>query len=418
VTNALRFVRPPARLESREVRVLALLSVVAFAQGWAGNVLTHTLAFTRVTFGLSDRGIADVEAVVRGVALLALFLSWWSDHHGRRAPLLAAFVMLPAANLVTAFMPSLQAFAAAQAVARIGTMALGALALVVLAEEVAPAVRGYASALFVLFLSMGTGFGLLVSPIADISPEAWRILFGLSALPLAVFPFLAFRLRESRLFEPPERRPPLAAVLRPGVAGHFWPMAGLSFAVAAFTGPGANFILPRMVNDLAWQQGGASLMLVATSTPAVILGLLAGGRISDLVGRRPTEVVAILTGVGGGVLLYFSESGWSIGAGIFLAILGSSAFAPAFAAQRAELFPTEVRATATAWLVNAGIFGGLGGFLAGRVVIDRWGLPRTIAALGLLLLAASTLVMLLPETRGANLAGAPRRPQAPGDLSG
>jgi SHS family lactate transporter-like MFS transporter len=416
--NALRFVRPPARLEGREIRVLALLSTVAFAQGWTGNVLVHTLAFTRVTFGLSDGGIADVEAVVRGVALLALFLSWWSDRHGRRGPLLAAFVMLPVANLVTAFMPTLQTFAAAQSVARVGTMALGALALVVLAEEVTPAVRGYASALFALSLSMGAGFGLLVSFVAETSPEAWRLLFGISALPLAVFPLLAAHLQESRLFKPPAKRPPLAAVLSRGAARHFWPMAGLSFAVSAFTGPGANFILPRMVNDLSWQQGGASLMLVATSTPAVILGLLAGGRISDLAGRRPTEVAAIFTGVGGGILLYFSDSGWLIGAGIFLAILGSSAFAPAFAAQRAELFPTEVRATATAWLVNAAIFGGLAGFLAGRFVIDSWGLPRTIGGLGLLLLAASALVALLPETRGTDLAGEPVAPQADRALSG
>jgi MFS family permease len=418
VKNPLRFLRPPARLEARELKVLALLSVVALAQGWAGNVLTHTLAFTRVTFGLSDSGIADVEAAVRSVALLALFLSWWSDHRGRRGPLMVAFVILPAANLATAFMPSIQSFAAAQGIARVGSMALGALALVVLAEEVAPAMRGYASALFALFLSMGTGFGLLVSFIAEISPGAWRLLFGISALPLAALPLLALHLRESRLFRPSAGRPPLASILKPGLAEHFWPMAGLSFAVSAFTGPGANYILPRMVNDLSWNQGPASLMLVATSTPAVILGLLAGGRISDLAGRRPTEVAAIFTGVGGGILLYFSDSGWLIGAGIFLAIMGSSAFAPAFTAQRAELFPTEVRATATAWLVNAAIFGGLAGFLMGRFVIDSWGLPRTIGALGLMLLAASALVALLPETRGINLAAEPPGPQADNALSG
>ncbi len=101
-----------------------------------------------------------------------------------------------------------------------------------------------------------------------------------------------------------------------------------------------------------------------------------------------------------------SEEGWVIGLGVFLSIAGASAFAPAFAAQRSELFPTEARATATAWLVNAGILGGLGGFLAGRFAIGAWGVPVTIAGLGGLTLLSMALLALLPETRGADVLGA------------
>jgi MFS family permease len=403
---AVRFalLAPPVPLQRREIGVLALLGAVAFSQGWTSNVFTHTLAYTRVTFGLTDQGIADVEAVVRATALIALLLSWWADHRGRRGPLLIAFLILPAANLATAFAPSLPVFAALQGVARIGTIALGALGLLVIAEEVNPAVRGYASAVFALGLSMGAGFGLLLTPAAQAGDETWRLLFGASALPLLLFPLLALRLRESRAFRPGTRAP-LVAALRGGLARHFWPMAGLSFAVTAFTGPGAGFLNPRLVNDLDWGQGKATLLLVLASTPAVLLGLLAGGRASDLVGRRPTELVAIAVGVAGGVTAYFSEEAWAIGLGVFLSILGSSAFAPAFTAQRAELFPTEVRATAGAWLINAAILGGLGGFVAGRFAIGAWGVPVTIAGLGGVLLAASSLLILLPETKGADLLG-------------
>ena len=381
-----------------------MLAAAAFSQGWAANVFTHTLAYTRETFGLTDQGIADVEAVVRATALLALLLSWWADRRGRRAPLLIAFALIPTANLMTAFAPSLPVFAALQGVARIGTIALGALGLLLIAEEVNPAVRGYAAGIFAMGLSMGTGFGLIVTPQAQASDEAWRWLFGASALPLLLLPVLYLRLRESRAFRPGTHAS-LGAALQAGRAARFWPMAGLSFAVAAFTGPAAGFINPRLVNDLGWAQGGASLLLVLASTPAVPLGLLAGGRAADLIGRRPTELVAMIVGVGGGVLVYFSEAGWAMGVGIFLSILGSSAFAPAFGAQRAELFPTEMRATATAWMVNAGILGGLGGFLAGRFAIGAWGVPVTIAGLGGLLLASAALLLLIPETRGADLIG-------------
>jgi len=79
-----------------------------------------------------------------------------------------------------------------------------------------------------------------------------------------------------------------------------------------------------------------------------------------------------------------------------------------YGVQRAELFPTEARATAGAWLVNAGILGGLGGFLAGRFAIGAWGVPVTIAGLGGILLASMTLLALLPETKGSDVVGATR----------
>jgi len=404
-SSLLRHLAPPEPLGWREIKILILLGLVAFSQGWAGNVLTHTLAFTRVTYGLSDAGIADVQAIVRTVALLALAFSWWSDHRGRRGPLLLAFSVMPVANLLTVFADSLAAFAAWQSITRIGTVALGALALVVLAEEIEPKARGYAAAVFALFLSMGTGWGLLLSSIAERGDEAWRWLFGLSSVSLLVFPLLALHLKESRAFRRGTPRPPLAAVLRRGLARYFWPMALLSFAVSSFTGPGANFILPRMVNDLGWEQGPASLLLVITSTPAVLLGLLVGGRAADLIGRKPTELVAMVVGVAGGLAFYWFESGWILGAGIFGSVLGASAFSPAYSAQRAELFPTEVRATAGAWTVNASIAGGLFGFLAGRFVIDAWGLSATISVLGGLVLTSTLMLTLLPETRGSDIIG-------------
>ena len=399
----LEHLRPPEPLSRRELGVLALLATIAFGQGWAGNVLTHTLPFTREGFGLSDQGIADVQAIVRSVALLALVFSWWGDNRGRRGPLLFAFFLLPAANLATAFAPNLTTFATFQGVARIGTIAIGSLALVVLAEEMNPTVRGYAAAVYALFLSMGTGFGLLISPLGDTGDDGWRLLFGVGTVPLLVLPVLMLRLRESRAFRPGRPRPSIGALLRSGTARYFWALAGLSFVIAAFSAPAANFILPHMVNDLGWPQSKASLLLVLVSTPAVVIGLLAGGRIADTVGRKPTEVVAMLVGAAGGVCFYLFDNGWVLGTAIFVSILGSSALAPAFTAHRSEVFPTGIRATATAWIVNAAIFGGLGGFLAGRFVVNAIGLAGMMTMLGLLVVAATGLVALLPETRGISL---------------
>lgn len=384
--------------------MLGVFAIVSLAQGWTGSTLTHALPFVQDEFALSDAQVFDLMAIVRVVSLAALLISWRSDRSGRRVPLLASFALLTTANLATAFIPSYSGFVIVQSIARIGTIALGALAVVMLAEELGREVRGYVIGIYSLVGSIGTGLGLLLRPLEG--SAGWRLLFGLSALPLVALPFLLRRVRESRAFTRPVRRPSIGAGLTRDHAAVFWPMALLSFALSAFSSPVANLALIRLENQLAWTTGSASLLLIATTAPGVTLGLLAGGRFADVIGRKATEAISIVVGVTGGVLLYFLE-GWPMGFGLFFATLGASAFAPAFASQRTELFPGAIRSTAGAWLINASILGGLTGFTAGRFAVDAWGLSSTMAILGGFLLLSSLVILRLPETRGLNLVEPP-----------
>jgi len=399
----LRYLRPSVPLERREIGILALFAVVTFTQGWTGTVITHALPFVRDSFDLDDGSVFRLLSTVRAVALVGLMFSWWGDHRGRRVPLLTAFFLLGLFNLLTAFAPTYAAFLWLQAAARVGGAALAALTVVMLAEELNPGVRSYGLGIAALFTALGTGLGLILRLLGDGTDEGWRILFGLSALPLLLLPLLAMWMKESRAYRKRESRPPLAEVFRAGLAKYFWPMALLSMAVSAFTAPAANLALVRMENELGWSAGAASLTLALTSAPGVMLGLLAGGRIADLIGRRPTEVVGAFVGVGGGLVFYFSTIPWLMGLGIFISMVGSFAFGPAFGAHRTELFPTRIRATAGAWMVNASILGGLLGFAAGEKLADAWGISTTIAVLGGVLLVATSLVALVPETRGIDL---------------
>ena len=395
-----RSLRPVRPLQRRELVVLTLFAVVALAQGWTGAAITHVLPYVQRDYGMSEAAVFDLMTVIRVVSLLAIAFSWWGDHRGRRRPLLIAFALLPIATLASALTTGVAWLAATQAAARVGTIALSGLALVVLAEEVGPEVRGYTAGIYALMGAIGTGVGLLLRPLGASSPEGWRLVFALSALPLVALPWLVLRLRESRAFTRPPRRPPLTAMLHSGHAARFWPLAGLSFAVSAFTSPAANLALVRLESDLAWSSGSASLLLAITSAPGVLLGVLIGGRLADSIGRRPTEFFALLVGVGGGYLFYLVDGGWPLVVGIAASNLGACAFAPAFAAHRAELFPTALRATAVAWIVNASILGGIFGFAAGRFVVASWGISATIATLGAVLLVATVLILPLPETRG------------------
>ncbi|HZJ48297.1 MAG TPA: MFS transporter, partial [Acidimicrobiia bacterium] len=143
------------------------------------------------------------------------------------------------------------------------------------------------------------------------------------------------------------------------------------------------------------------LLIAASGLGA--FGLLIGGRMADQTGRRPTAAIALALGLAGGLGFYFLDSGWFLALAIFIATLGATMLTPALGALRAELFPTRVRATSAGWVTNAAILGSIGGFLLGSVLIDRIGLPLTVASLSVGLVFAILLVLRLPETKGMDL---------------
>lgn len=391
-------------------RALFLMSLVAFFAGLAGTSISHTLPFARASLGLSEGDMFAVFAITRAASLIGILFTIRADRDGRRTPFIAAFAMLIVGNAATAFLPGVAAFAVAQSVTRVGVVAVAALAVVVLAEELTPAIRAYGMGLYALAGSMGAGLGLILLPIAERSEESWRLLFGISALGLLVLPLLNQFLRESRAFRKFETSVTFSRALGAGLAKHFWPLAGIAFFVAAFSSPAFDFVFERLINDLAWDAGPARFLLIVFSGLGAF-GLLFGGRMADSLGRRQTTAVALVLGGVGGVGFYTLSSGWLLAPAILLASFGASMLVPAFAAHRSELFPTRVRATAAGWITNAAIIGSIAGFTAGAVVVDRIGLSATISFLALGLVVAAVLVARLPETRGMDLVRA--RPQGP-----
>jgi AAHS family 3-hydroxyphenylpropionic acid transporter len=396
----------PTSLSTGDRRILFLSSIIGFVAGYAGSQMPHTLPFARTALDLTEGQMSAIFAAVRAVSLLGVLFAMAADTSGRKRPILAAFVLLLLGSLATALIPSVAAYAISQAAVRVAIVAIAALALVLIAEELQPGIRAFGIGIFGLAGSLGVGTGLLLLPIAEGNDNAWRVLFGLSALGLLVVPLLVRYLPESRAFVPAPRIPFVKA-LGMGLSRHFWPLAGISFFVAAFSSPAFDFVLERLINDLDWDTGAARFLLIVFSGLGAI-GLLVGGRAADRIGRRPTTVAALVIGLVGGVGFYTLDSGWFLAASIFLATLGATMLTPSFGAQRSELFPTRVRATANAWVTNAAIVGSIAGFGAGAAMIDRVGLGATVATLGAGLLISIVLVLRLPETRGMELARPPR----------
>ena len=151
--------RPPQPLSRRELGILALFSVVAFTTGWSGSAITHALPFIQDDLGLSDAASLRPAGHDPGSGPGRARTVVVGGSRGRRRPMLIGFVLLTTGNLITALLPFAAGVAVSQSIARIGTIGLGALAVVVLAEEVEPAVRGYAIGVFVFFASVGPDSG-------------------------------------------------------------------------------------------------------------------------------------------------------------------------------------------------------------------------------------------------------------------
>jgi MFS family permease len=407
-----QFLRPPARLTLADRRILTVMVVAGMASGYAASLLTHTFPFTRESMGLTEGEMSLVVGITRAGSLLAILFSFVGDRRGRRTPFLIAFALVPLANLGTALVPRTLGFVVFQSLTRIGAVAVTALAIVILAEELSPRVRAYGLGVYPLGGALGGGLSLILLPIAD-RDDGWRILFALSALSLLAFPLLLRYLRETRAFNPTSRRPPITTVLHGGHARYLWPLAGAAFFVAMFSSPAINLALERLIDDLGWSTSDARL-LVMVAAGLGTLGLIAGGRLADTAGRRPTELIALLIGLVGGVMFYNSSTAWVLGPGAFLAVFGASAFTPAIMAHRSELFPTPLRATAGAWINNAAIIGSISAFMIGGFAIDQWGLSATVTTFGIGVIVAGFLLLPLPETRGRDLVtGRPGRIPAP-----
>ncbi|MDH3259771.1 MAG: MFS transporter [Acidimicrobiia bacterium] len=393
------FLRSPDRFTPRDRRIVLLMSVAAYVQGFAQAQATNTLPFARLSLGLTAGEMSQILAITRFGSVLALAFSFYGDRHGRRGPFLSAFTILILANVATAFVPNPTVYTALQGVVRMAATAVGVLALVYLAEELAPSIRAYGIAIYGGAASFGAGTALFALPVAGTGREAWRYLFAGTAIGVVFLPLLYSRLNESRAFRDPSQRTNLFSALGGSHFANFWVFALISLLAAAFSAVSLTFALERLVNELDIGTTEAVAVMLIGGTAGGI-GFLFGGRLADTWGRRPTTMLGFTLSLSGGLGLYWLDSLPLIIAAVAISSLGSFAAVPALGAHRNELFPTSMRATAVVWLNTIGVFGSITGLTIGRFAIDEIGLTMTITYLGAGMLLSTLLILLLPETRG------------------
>lgn len=399
-------------------RLLVLLGVASFFEGYDFQVITVALKPLRHTFGIDQAAASSWIALIYLGALPAVAAAWRADRRGRRGMLLWSIVGYTVATAGTAAAPDLGSFVALQFAARFFLVLQATLCWTIVAEELPAGARGFGFGWLAMLSALGTGWsailnGALVSPLH----LSWRLLY-LAALPVLL---VAIRLRRT-LGETERYRAASAGhlewhwteIVRPPQRARLLLLCGVGL-LANLTQQATVYVVDFMESERHLSASGASLTLVAAGALAIPVLLLAGS-LSDRVGRKPVLCTFLVVMVGGLYLFFHvARSEPALFGSLALVYVGVFGSWPTGTGFGAELFPTELRAFGNSFANGARYASQAVSFLVAGALIGAGSLPTAVLVLSAgPLLAAVLVAAFFPETGGRELEDiAPARTVAP-----
>jgi SHS family lactate transporter-like MFS transporter len=341
----------------------------------------------------------------------AVAAGWLADRIGRKTPLMISIAWYSICNFIAGFSPTLWFLLLFRALLGIGMGAEWPVGAALVMETWPQRSRGLMSGI----LQASGNLGYLLSSIVYglfYGWLGWRGMLWIGILP--AFSIIYVRLfvnepevwvenRRRQRLENREVKTPFFTIFKRGVLGNT--MTACWFMASAFvTYYSINSLFP------AHLQTDLKLSPAAIATPVAIANLLAFfsstfcGYLSDRIGRRWAMILPALAVIPLAPFYLFSSSFAVIAVAFVLqGIAGSGGMFGQIPSYLNERFPTEVRATATAFAYHQGAI--WGGFCAPVLAYfaTNWHLGLAIPMLvGTVAGAASFIIALLvsPETKG------------------
>jgi MFS family permease len=396
-------------LEQRHVRLLWLLALACFSEGYDFALLTVALPQVRHTFHLSHTHADLWIALLYLGALPALIWGRRADEHGRRGVLLIAIAGYTVASVITAASPVIEFYVAFQFVARCFIATQVAMAWTMAAEDLPAERRGLGFGVLALASACGSGFCSILQA-AVLSPlnASWRWLYVLALPFLFVALFLRRELPESNRYLAVQRRTTTAtserALLHRPFIGPLL-LVCVTVFLCNLTTEATIFSIDFLQTQRHLSSSAANLLLVAAGAAALPVLTLSGG-LSDRIGRRRVCVAGLLT-MSGGLVVFFIvargtlQLGLSLGL-VYLGLFSAWTTGTAFAV---EMFPTVLRGGASAAAAIAKLLGQSASFaIAAALFTITKRLEVTISVLSVgPLIGAFLIGMFFPETSNREL---------------
>jgi len=243
--------------------------------------------------------------------------------------------------------------------------------------------------------------------VQDVAGFGWRAVFFVGVLPALYALWVRSRVEEPVLCQRARAAPKHGSLGR-ALGGR---MLGVTVAVTLmnactlFGWWGFNGWVPTYLSS-ASQQGGIGLsvrlmsLLVITMQAGMWLGYVTFGFISDAIGRRRTYVGYLILAAALVWSYTSSRNPWVLFAlGPVTAFFATGYFS-GFGAGTAELYPTEVRATAQGFTYNLGrVVSAFAPRAVGSLVTTR-GYPTALSLAAAAFLLAAMFWVFIPETKG------------------
>ncbi|HLU40958.1 MAG TPA: MFS transporter [Microthrixaceae bacterium] len=392
----------PDRLSPRQSTAVAAMAACNLVAGLLYGLLTQVLTFISADLGDGSRteqttllAAARLGVVVTVVAMV------FADRRGRRRVALWSFAAAGVLTVATAAAPSLWAVGALQLVAR--NLAVAGLLCVdtIAVEELPAGSRAMVTGLGTLAYGLGAGVVVMTLPLADLGPWGWRLTFVVAGLTLPLVAHAARHLPESRRFEDYLEAGTSDSGSRRIRGGRFLLLASMFFLLNVFLAPSSQLQNDYLRTEHAFSGALITVFVLATSTPGG-LGVVVGGRLADVRGRR-AAIVPGLVAVGLFNAAFFALGGPPMWIASLLGSVLGALCVPAMGVIAPELFPTGRRGGVRGALAAIGVGGSVLGLLVAGPVTDSHGYAVAFAGLAVAPLAAALLALAVPETRGREL---------------
>jgi MFS family permease len=383
---------PPDRLTPRHAATLGLLAAASMAAAFANTLFTQTASFAADGFGLDERAQGVGGVIVRLGVVIAIPFAMLADRRGRRQMIILTAWLAPLWCALGAIAPNFWVLVGTQTIGRPVGLALALLIGVVAAEEMPRSSRAYALSVLALAGGLGAGVAVAALRLADLGQDGWRLVYLLSLIWLVPAYSLMRHLPETHRFQ---QRHPEAPMLD---RRRFAIISIVAICANLFVAP-ASFFQNRYLDDVrGYTGGGIALFTLSTATPAS-LGLIVGGRIAEMVGRRAVLAICmplstlLIVGTftyGGGTMWLLALTG---------GVLAGAAY-PAFTVYRTEMFPTGNRGRVNGYITALSLAGSsIGLLLVGALVHRGWSYGQSMLLVGLgQLVAAVIAYVFYPET--------------------
>ena len=276
----------------RQRRVFWIASTAGFFDQYDRALLSLALKQIQAGLKIAESHLGAMLSIVRLGYLLSLLMTPFADVFGRRRLLLYTIFGYTIFTALIAIAPNERTFVAFEMIARAFAGAEAAIAMVIVAEEVDAAHRGWAIGLLSAVSNVGYGLAAIVFAFINTIPYGWRGLYAIALLPLILIIPLRRSLPESARFEkekleglrPVKIWEPVAQ-LYSAYPGRLMMMLSIAF-LGSMGGNAAGFLFPKFLQEAHHWSPGQVSSLVVFGGALGIMGSIFSGRLSDRYGRR------------------------------------------------------------------------------------------------------------------------------------